>query len=227
MLGAAALVALISAAGVIAHAASAPGQSRLARALEPGFSGTFLYRNDNFRTGQNLAESVLTPSNVTASRFGLQFTDADRRCRLRAAALRAERIDPGPGHAQRRLCRDGKRQRLRLRRRRRRSSALAYQLYRSCQWNYRGAVDRYRMHRSHAYHRHHVRRPSSTRLRERSTSSPRSSWDPVVISINSTRSISRPVSSRAEQSRHDYGERARDWRGQRQRHSYLRSAATA
>ena len=75
ILGAAALVAFIPAAGVIGYAASAPTQSRSARALEPGFSGTFLYRNDNFRTGQNLAESVLTPSTVTASRFGLQFTD--------------------------------------------------------------------------------------------------------------------------------------------------------
>src|SRR5271170_1752154 len=46
-----------------------------ARASEPGFTGTFLYRNDNFRTGQNLAESVLTPSTVTPSKFGLQFTD--------------------------------------------------------------------------------------------------------------------------------------------------------
>ena len=46
------------------------------RALEPGFTGTLLYRNDNFRTGQNLAESVLTPSTVDASQFGLQFIDA-------------------------------------------------------------------------------------------------------------------------------------------------------
>ena len=46
------------------------------RALEPGFTGTFLYRNDNFRTGQNLAESLLTPSTVTPSQFGLLFTDA-------------------------------------------------------------------------------------------------------------------------------------------------------
>ena len=41
-----------------------------------GFSGVFTYRNDNFRTGQNLAESVLTPSTVNAKRFGLKFTDA-------------------------------------------------------------------------------------------------------------------------------------------------------
>jgi hypothetical protein len=44
--------------------------------LEPGFTGTLLYRNDNFRTGQNLAESVLTPSTVAVPKFGLQFTDA-------------------------------------------------------------------------------------------------------------------------------------------------------
>ena len=81
MLGAAALVAVISGAELIGHAAIVPGQSRSAhprsavRALEPGFTGTFLYRNDNFRTGQNLAESVLTPSTVNASQFGLLFTD--------------------------------------------------------------------------------------------------------------------------------------------------------
>jgi len=46
------------------------------RSLEPGYTGQYLYRNDNFRTGQNLAETVLTPSSVNASQFGLQFTDA-------------------------------------------------------------------------------------------------------------------------------------------------------
>src|SRR5208282_5874058 len=67
---------------MIGRAAGVPGRLRSAqagksaRALEPGFNGTFLYRNDNFRTGQNLAESVLTPSTVNASQFGLQFTDA-------------------------------------------------------------------------------------------------------------------------------------------------------
>ncbi|MGH7924892.1 MAG: choice-of-anchor D domain-containing protein, partial [Candidatus Binatus sp.] len=73
--GAAALIAVISGADIIGHAAGSPAPI-VARALEPGFTGTFLYRNDNFRTGQNLAESVLTPSNVNASQFGLQFTDA-------------------------------------------------------------------------------------------------------------------------------------------------------
>ena len=67
---------------MIGHAAVVAGRSRSAharramRALEPGFTGTFLYRNDNFRTGQNLAESILTPSTVTPSQFGLLFTDA-------------------------------------------------------------------------------------------------------------------------------------------------------
>ena len=76
-----ALVAAISGANVIGHAAGTPGQLHSAhrgisaRALEPGFTGTLLYRNDNFRTGQNLAESVLTPSTVTAAQFGLLFTD--------------------------------------------------------------------------------------------------------------------------------------------------------
>src|ERR1700676_2387803 len=80
MLGTAALVAVISGAEMIGQAAIMPGRSRSAhavmRALEPGYTGTFLYRNDNFRTGQNLAESILTPSTVTPSQFGLLFTDA-------------------------------------------------------------------------------------------------------------------------------------------------------
>jgi hypothetical protein len=82
MMSAAALVASISAAAMIGQAAVVPGRAHSAhprsamRALEPGFTGTFLYRNDNFRTGQNLAESILTPSTVTPSQFGLLFTDA-------------------------------------------------------------------------------------------------------------------------------------------------------
>ena len=82
MLGAAALIAIISGAAIVGHAAIMAGQSRSShahlavRALEPGFTGTFLYRNDNFRTGQNLAESVLTPSTVSnPALFGLVFTD--------------------------------------------------------------------------------------------------------------------------------------------------------
>src|SRR3984957_4446617 len=82
VLGAAALIAIISGAGIVGHAEIMAGQSRSShahlavRALEPGFTGTFLYRNDNFRPGQNPAESVLTPSTVSnPALFGLVFTD--------------------------------------------------------------------------------------------------------------------------------------------------------
>jgi hypothetical protein len=79
--GAAILIAVISGTSLLGRAANLARQSSAKqhsspRALEPGFTGQFLYRNDNFRTGQNLAESVLTPSTITGSTFGLQFTDA-------------------------------------------------------------------------------------------------------------------------------------------------------
>jgi hypothetical protein len=64
-----------SALGVAALVAAIVGAVATAHAVERGFSGTFTYRNDNFRTGQNLAETVLTPSTVNAARFGLKFTD--------------------------------------------------------------------------------------------------------------------------------------------------------
>ena len=70
--------ALLVGAAVIIAAALSTGAVVLAagpRPLEPGYTGQYLYRNDNFRTGQNLAETVLTPSTVKASQFGLQFTD--------------------------------------------------------------------------------------------------------------------------------------------------------
>src|SRR5215469_971335 len=76
---AAALIAAIGRADTANCASAGPGQVRagsVARPLEPGYTGTFLYRNDNFRTGQNLAESLLTPANVNSTQFGLQFTDA-------------------------------------------------------------------------------------------------------------------------------------------------------
>ena len=64
------------AVGVAVFVAVVVGAVATAHAVEPGFTGTFTYRNDNFRTGQNLAETVLTPSTVNAKRFGLKFTDA-------------------------------------------------------------------------------------------------------------------------------------------------------
>jgi hypothetical protein len=81
VLGVWALVAVVSSVDSVDDAAAADGQSHAARkhvaarAVEAGYLGTFQYRNDNFRTGQNLNETVLTPSTVTPSKFGLQFTD--------------------------------------------------------------------------------------------------------------------------------------------------------
>ena len=71
---AAVIAAAVGSGDAAGQARKVPGNS--ARALEPGFTGQLVYRNDNFRTGQNLNESVLTPANVVAAKFGLQFTDA-------------------------------------------------------------------------------------------------------------------------------------------------------
>jgi hypothetical protein len=75
------IVAVTLGENASSRALGLPGQARASqaggiRALEPGYTGTFVYRNDNFRTGQNLAESVLTPATVNAGQFGLLFTDA-------------------------------------------------------------------------------------------------------------------------------------------------------
>jgi hypothetical protein len=43
-------------------------------AASAGFQGVFTYHNDNARTGQNLAETILTPANVNSASFGKLFS---------------------------------------------------------------------------------------------------------------------------------------------------------
>ena len=48
----------------------------LSSAQAATFKGVFTYHNDYFRTGQNLAETILTPRSIKHPKFGLLFTDA-------------------------------------------------------------------------------------------------------------------------------------------------------
>jgi PKD repeat protein len=53
---------------------TSPGAARRFYRTVAGYRGVFTHHNDNFRTGQNLSETILTTSNVTAAFFGKLFS---------------------------------------------------------------------------------------------------------------------------------------------------------
>ncbi|HSU91864.1 MAG TPA: hypothetical protein VLI44_10435, partial [Sporolactobacillaceae bacterium] len=62
----------------ISRAKSASSRVSVARPLSEAssFPGMFTFRNDGFRTGQNLFETILTPSTVKPGAFGRLFIDS-------------------------------------------------------------------------------------------------------------------------------------------------------
>src|SRR6266853_1279183 len=65
-----------STAGVHTVTVTASGQSANATVYVTDNPGVFTHHNDNFRTGQNLNETVLAPANVTPGTFGKLFACA-------------------------------------------------------------------------------------------------------------------------------------------------------
>ena len=80
------------------------------------YAGTFTAHNDNGRTGENLARDRPDAREREHEQLRQAVLLPARRADVRLAALRRERLDPGPGRTQRRLRRDRARLRVRVRR---------------------------------------------------------------------------------------------------------------
>jgi hypothetical protein len=59
---------------VTATTSSTPPQSVNSTVYVTDYAGTFTYHNDNFRSGSNPNETVLTPANVNVNQFGMLFS---------------------------------------------------------------------------------------------------------------------------------------------------------